>query len=221
MLYFSDRQEAGRQLARKLYPDFRYEDCAIIALNPGAVLVGSPIAQILCAPLLMLLAEEIFLPREPVSVGAITFEGNFILNEELVVDEYSDIFQEYRSVIEEEKIAKIRDMSNMVGEKPLIKPELIKFRNIIVVSDGLKGNLLLKLIYDFLKPFKIQKLIVASPMADVKAIDWVHAYADKVICLSVHGDDYEVNRYYANNEIPPIEKVIEIVENIVLNWKIN
>jgi len=220
-MYFSDRQLAGKKLAKKLYQDFKYEDCVVIALNPGGVLIGSPIAQVLCAPLLMLLAEEIFLPREPVSIGAIASDGNFILNDEMISDESSEIFQEYRSVIEEEKIAKIREMSNMIGKNSLINPALIKFRNVIVVSDGLKGNLLLKLIYEFLKPYKIQQFIVATPMANIKAVDWIHAHADKIVCLSINGDDFEVDRYYDNNEIPPIEKIIEIIENIVLNWKIN
>jgi predicted phosphoribosyltransferase len=219
-MHFINRQSAGQKLANQLLADFRYEDCVVLALNIGGVLVGSQIAQELCSPLLLLLEEEIFLPHEPISVGGITSEGNFVYNDKLIPNESSEILQEYRGVIEEEKLSKIREMTALVGDSFLAKKELIKYRNVILTIDGLKGDLLLKLAYDFLKPLKIKNLIVATPIADVSAVDWMHANADKIFCLWVNDDnDFDVNRYFDDNQLPDLDKVIGIIENIVLNWK--
>lgn len=219
-MHFISRQSAGQKLASQLVVNYRYEDCVVLALNIGGVLVGSRIAQKLCSPLLLLLEEEIFLPHEPVSVGGITSGGNFVYNDKLIVNESSEILQEYRGIIEEEKLTKIREMTTLVGDSFLAKQELIKYRNVILTIDGLRGDLLLKLAYDFLKPLKIKSLIIATPIADVSAVDWMHANADKIFCLWVNDDsEFDVNRYYEDNQLPNLEKVIDIIENIVLNWK--
>ncbi len=55
MQYFPSRHAAGEMLADQLQPKYRYEDCAIVALGDGAVLVGAQIAMRLHCVLSMLL----------------------------------------------------------------------------------------------------------------------------------------------------------------------
>ena len=45
-MYFESREEAGQRLAAKLADQYRYENCAVVALSDGAVLVGEQIAAI-------------------------------------------------------------------------------------------------------------------------------------------------------------------------------
>lgn len=62
-MYFESRIQAGALLAEKLM-DYRYENCAVIALGEGGVLVGEQIAVQLHCVLMMLLSEGIEVPGE-------------------------------------------------------------------------------------------------------------------------------------------------------------
>ncbi len=44
MYYFKSRTEAGDLLANQLEAKYRYENCAVLALGDGAVMVGAQIA---------------------------------------------------------------------------------------------------------------------------------------------------------------------------------
>lgn len=71
-MYFASRMQAGRMLASQLAPKYRYENCAVIALNDGGVMVGAQIASQLHCILMMLLSSEINLPMEPDAIAGIT-----------------------------------------------------------------------------------------------------------------------------------------------------
>src|SRR5947209_1089742 len=44
-MYFASRLQAGRMLAERLVPKYRYENCAVMALNDGGVVLGAEIAK--------------------------------------------------------------------------------------------------------------------------------------------------------------------------------
>lgn len=217
-MHFASRFHAGKILAKQLYPIYRYEDCVVIALNPGGVVVASQIAQSLHAALLMILAKELEIAHEPISIGSISSTGDFILNDSLSNIDSSELMDEYRGLIEEQKIVKMSEMSKITGTTELINKKMIQYRTVILVSDGLRGDLFLNLAYEFLKPIKINKIIVATPIADVKAVDWMHIMVDKIFCLWVT-DDLDVNRYYDQNTIPDEKTITKIIQNIILNWQ--
>ena len=43
-MYFESRAHAGQKLAAELVEKYRYENCAIVALSDGGVIVGEQIA---------------------------------------------------------------------------------------------------------------------------------------------------------------------------------
>ncbi|HLB66726.1 MAG TPA: hypothetical protein VJJ78_03995, partial [Candidatus Saccharimonadales bacterium] len=69
-MYFASRIEAGQRLARGL-ANYRYENCAVVALSDGGVVIGAQIAASLHCVLTMLLTEPIKVPGEPEAVGVI------------------------------------------------------------------------------------------------------------------------------------------------------
>ena len=72
---------------------------------------------------------------------------------------------------------------------------------------------------EYLKPIKIKKLVMAVPFASVSAVDLMHVMADEINCLNVLEDIISINHYYDDNRLPPHEKVVQIIEDIILNWK--
>jgi putative phosphoribosyl transferase len=211
--------QAGRMLASQLAKKYRYEDCAVIALNDGGVVVGAQIAMQLHSVLMMLMSEEINLPREIEAIGAIAQDGSFTFNEAYQQGEIQELMAEYFGFVEQEKLSRIQDLQHLIGSGGSIKKELIKGRNIILVADGFKSGFTLDIALTYLKPVAIKNIIVATPLASVKAVDRMHIQADDLYCLSVIENYMDTDHYYDTDDVPDHEKIIDIIEKIILNWK--
>ena len=206
-------------LAAQLVQKYRYEDCAVVCLSDGGVMVGAQIASELHSILTMLLTEEINLPMEPDPIAGISVDGSFSYNQRYFPGEIDELTAEFYQYIEAEKITKMQAMQRLLGEGGLIRRDLLKGRNIIMVSDGLQSSFTLDIAIQYLKPVQMKKLIVAVPLASVKAVDRMHVIADELYCLSVVEDYIKTDHYYDTQDVPSHEKVIETIEKIILNWK--
>ena len=206
-------------LAGELVPKYRYENCAVIALGDGSVMVGAQIASQLHCVLTMLMVEEIHLPREPVAVGGMLEDGTFSYNQAISAGELEEMTSEYHGVIEQEKLTVFHKMNGLLGSGGLITKDLLRGHNIILVSDGFKDSFTLDMALKYLKTIRIEKLIVATPLASIRAIDRMHITVDEIFCLSVVEDYMDTDHYYDTNDIPDHQKIIETIEKIVLLWQ--
>ena len=68
-MYFESRSQAGAILADQVLEKYRYENCAVVAIGEGGVLIGEQIAVKLHCVLMMLLSEGIEIPGESLSIG--------------------------------------------------------------------------------------------------------------------------------------------------------
>ena len=219
MYYFPSRQVAGSLLADELEVKYRYEDCAVIALNDGAVVVGAQIAMRLHCVLTMLLTSEIKMQGETDVFAAIDHTGGLTYNHMLSAGELEATQAENFNYIEQEKMAKKFEMNRLLGQGGIITKDLLYGRNVIVVSDGLTNGLSLHAAAGYLKPIKIKRLIMVTPFASVNAVDQMHILADELLCLNTIETVISINHYYEDNTMPSHEKVIQTIEDIILNWK--
>ena len=218
-MYYKSRSQAGLELANKLVEKYRYEDCAVIALSDGGVIIGAEIAKQLHSVLTMLLTEEIKLPGETKPIAVVNQDGGFTYNNLFSTGELEGFTSEFHNYIEQEKSQKFHALNRLLGEGGLIRKELLYGRNIILVSDGLNSGLSLDAAADFLKPIKVQRLIVATPLATVAAVDRMHILADEIVCSNVVANYMDTNHYYEDNSMPEHDKIINTIETIVLNWR--
>lgn len=217
-MYFKDRNQAGQQLAAKLQ-HYRYENTAVVALSDGAVLVGAEIAKALHCVLTLLLTEEVKLPGETNALAVVNQDGGFTYNNMFSAGQIEGFASEYHTYIEQEKEKKFHAINRLLGDGGLIRSDLLQGRHIILVSDGLQNGLSLDAAMDFLKPIKVEKLIVATPLASVQAVDRMHLIADEIVCLNVPENFMSVNHYYENNTLPSHDVLQKTIETIVLNWQ--
>ena len=218
-MYFASRLQAGRMLAEKLVPKYRYENCVVIALNDGGAVIGAQIAAQLHCILTLLMSEEIMLPREPEAVAGITAGGTVAYNHGYATGELDELVGEYYGLIEQEKLVKMHDMNQLMGHSGTITKQMLRGHNIIVVSDGLKSPFPIDLAAEFLKPINIEKFVVAVPFASVATVDRMHVVADDLYCLSVITDYMDTDHYYDKQDVPDHGTVLKTVQDIVLNWK--
>jgi putative phosphoribosyl transferase len=219
MYYFPNRKIAGDLIAYKLGSQYRYEDCAVVALTDGAVIVGSRIAAWLHCPLNLLLTEAIRLQGEYDTLAQIDQTGGVTYNDMYSVGELEEMKAENFGYIEQQKLEKMFQMNKLLGQGGVISPRLLRGRHVIVVSDGLNSGLSMKAAAAYLKPIKIRRLIMVTPFASVKAVDLMHVLADEIVCLNVLEEVISIEHYYDDNRLPEHEKIIQVIEDIILNWK--
>ncbi len=218
-MYFASRLHAGRMLAEQLAKKYRHENCAVLALNDGGVMVGAQIASKLHCVLTLLISEEIMLPREPDALAGITSGGAVAYNQRYSQGEINELLGDYYSVVEQEKLTKMHDMNHMLGSMGTVDRRLLQRRNVIVVTDGLKTGFPVDLAAEFLKPISIKKLIVATPFASVPAVDRMHVLADDLYCLNVIADYFDTDHYYDKQDVPDHKTVVKTVGEIIRKWE--
>lgn len=218
MHYFPSRKVAGDLLADQLMK-YRYEDCAIVGLSDGAIVVGAQIAARLHCPLNMLLTESIKLQGETDALAEIDHKGDITYNDAYTVGELEELTAENFNYIEQQKMQKLFEMDRLLGSGGVISMDLLRGRHIIVVSEGLVSGLSMRVAAEYLKPISIKRLIMATPFASVAAVDQMHVLADEIVCLNVLEDIISVDHYYDDNNLPPHEKIVQIIEDIILHWK--
>lgn len=218
-MYFESRADAGAKLATLLLDKYRYENCAVIALSDGAVLVGEQIAAALHCVLTMLLIEDIQVPGESMSFGGVSEDGGFTYNGMFSVGEIEEYTSEFHGYLDEKKREAFQEINRLLGDGGLIDKSLLLDRTIILVADGIDNGASIDVAMDFLKPVRTQRVVVATPVASVPAVDKLHISADEIHILDVKENYMGTNHYYADNTIPSHEDTIAKINQIVLNWQ--
>jgi putative phosphoribosyl transferase len=218
-MYFESRAQAGQILAAQLVPTYRYENCVVVALSDGAVQVGEQIAEALHCVLTMLLVEDIPVPGESVSFGGVSQSGGFTYNGMFSAGEVEEYASEFHGYLEEQKREAFQKINRLLGDGGIIDHDMLRDHVVILVADGLDNGASLDVAVDFLKPIRIQKLVVATPIATVAAVDKLHIIADELHVLDVKENFMGINHYYEQNDIPSHEATIAKINQIVLNWR--
>ena len=218
-MYFENRNSAGNLLAEQLFEKYRFEDCAVVALNEVGVLVGEPIAAALHSVLNLLLSEEVELAGENLILGSVSQNGNFVRNSFMTNAEFEVYVAESFGTFQKDQFEKFQKINRLIGYGGTISLDLLSNRNIILVSDGFAEKATLDVVLDFLKPIDYKKLIVAAPVASVEAIDRLHISADELHILDVKANYFGANHYYDENELPSREEVVKKINEIILNWR--
>ena len=218
-MYFASRTAAGKTLADQIAKRYQGEPCAVVALSDGSVMVGAQVALELQALLSMLLVQPIELPREGTPIGGIAEDGSFAYNGLYSAGEIEELVEEYRSYIEQEKENKLSEMHRLLGSKGLIRKELLENKVVILVSDGLSSGFSLDVAMEFLKSVKYKKLVIATPLASVRAVDRMHVLGDDIYCLNVLEDFMVVDHYYDTKDVPSHEVIIKTIESVMQHWK--
>jgi len=206
-------------LAQQLVEKYRYENCVVVALSDGAVQVGEQIAQALHCLLTMLLIEDIQIPGENMSFGGMSQRGDFTYNGMFSAGEVEEYTSEFHGYLEEQKREAFQRINRLLGEGGIIDNDMLRDHTVILVADGLASGTSLDVAMDFLKPIRITKLVVATPLATVPAVDKMHMVADELHVLDVKQNFMGVDHYYDKNDVPSHEETVAKINQIILNWR--
>jgi putative phosphoribosyl transferase len=217
-MYFKSRADAGRQLADNL-TKYKAQNIVVVALGEGSSIVAAQIAMKLHANLLLYLIKDIYLPGENQAIAALSSGGTFGNNDYFSPGEIEELSTEYHSYIEQKRIEANHELNVLLGRDGEINKDLLRHRVVIVVSDGLSTGFSMQMCINFLKTIATKKVVAATPLASVQAVDRMHIIADEICCLSVTDNYMGTDHYYEDNTLPPVDSVLKIMRNITLNWE--
>jgi putative phosphoribosyl transferase len=208
---FQDRAEAGRRLATKLV-HLKGQDAVVFALPRGGVPVAEPIAAMLRAPLDLILARKIGVPRQPeLAMGAVADGGSPVVvrNEDVIamagVDEAAFDAASRRELREIE-----RRRRRYLGTTRA--PCEAEGRVAIVVDDGVATGATTRAALRAIRARRPKTLILAVPVAPPDALEALKGESDETICLEVHADFGAIGYFYADFHQLDDDEVIAILD---------
>lgn len=218
MLYFKNRQEAGKVLAGQL-SKYKGQKNALVALSDGAVIVAEEIAKQVPSLITLLVTEAIAPPGEDTPVGYIDQDGTFVENKLLTSEQLHEFTDEYRTMIEQQKLEKLHKMIALAGGKNIFPHEKLHDYNIIMVADGFSSGPLIDSLVDLLKPIRIRNFVIAVPVACVTTVERINRYSEDVQVLGV-ADFYKgADHYFEENQLPSHDEILKIIETNISNWQ--
>jgi len=207
---FSDRPDAGRQLAQRLL-HLLSRNPVILALPRGGVPVAFEVAEALKAPLDLLFVRKIGAPGHPeLGLGAVVDGAHpqVVLNEDVV--SHLEIPATY---IEREARNQLREIERRreryLGGRPPIN---VTNRTAIVVDDGIATGGTIKAALGGLQRVRPAHLVLAVPVAPAETINQLRSQADEIVCLATPYPFHSVGAHYLNFNQTSDAEVVELLE---------
>jgi predicted phosphoribosyltransferase len=190
---FSDRAEAGCQLAAALRDYAGRKDVVVLGLPRGGVPVAYEVARELEAPLDVFLVRKLGVPgHEELAMGAVASGGVCVLNEELV-RRLGLSAQELEEVVAREEAELGRREAAYRGGRP--RPDL-HGKVAILVDDGLATGATMRAAVEALRREGPAKLVVAVPTGAEESCEDLRPLVDELVCLSTPHPFYAVGLWY-------------------------
>ncbi len=178
---FSDRRDAGRQLAKAL-PSLDPGNTVVIALPRGGVPVAEEICSRFHIPLDLVFVRKIGAPRQPeLALGAIVDgdDPHVVVNP--LIARASGLTEAEVTEMGQELIPEIEHRRNLyLGGRR--RPDLIG-KTVVVVDDGVATGATMRASLMALHESGAAQIILALPVAPRDVLPELAALADKTICL--------------------------------------
>lgn len=191
---FEDRQDAGRQLGRKL-ERFRDDNPVVLALPRGGVPIGLEIARALKAPMDLVLVRKIGAPGQPeLALGAVV-DG---ARPELVINEdVRQMLQVSGDYIEQAKQKQLQEIERRrklwLGAGRRIP---VKGRTALVVDDGIATGATVRAALHAIRRAEASRLVLAVPVAPSDTIESLRGDADEIVCLATPETFWAISMFY-------------------------
>jgi putative phosphoribosyl transferase len=191
---FTDRRDAGRQLADHLIGYRDLPDAIVLALPRGGVPVAAEVARAIRVPLDVLVARKIGVPSQPeLAMGAIASIAGTI--ETVVNDDVMAFSQsgEFDQVAERETAELARRQAAYRGDLP---PVQVTGRTVIIVDDGLATGATMRAAIAAVRHEAPARLAVAVPVGSPQTCDEIRDTVDELICLYAPQQFWAVGQAY-------------------------
>ena len=216
-LPFSNRQQAGKELAARL-SHHRGSDSLILAIPRGGVVVAAAVASELDIPLDVIVARKLGAPGHPeFAIGAVACWGDhdIILDDNTVRNLH--ISQEY---IKSESDAQLAEVGRRIkAYRGTAEPPDAAGKHIILIDDGIATGHTIMAAAMALRSLDASSVTLAAPVAPAESLRAIKRYVDELICLETPDPFIAVGRWYVDFEQTSDEEVISILNKFRSNQR--
>lgn len=204
---FTDRSDAGRQLAREL-GFLRDSDAVVLGLPRGGVPVAFEVAVELGAPLDVIVVRKLGLPAQPeLAMGAIGEGGVRILNE-AVLQRAWVTGADLAAVAQRER----RELDRQAREFRAGRPRVDIFgRTAVVVDDGIATGSTARAACLVARAQAAARVIMAAPVGSPGSAAVLRGSCDEVYCLRTPESFSSVGEWYEDFAPVPDAEVADLL----------
>ena len=203
---FADRNEAGKLLSEKL-ADLKGDNCLVLAIPRGGVVIGNQIALSLDCKLDVIISKKINPPNRPeYAIGAIMPDGTVHWNQDM--SQYLE-HHYFVNEINEKKNEAQRQLEQFRGNSTYD----LKGKTVILTDDGIATGATVFVILKWLAKNNPKKIIVASPVIPASTYEQLKKTSDKVIALLLPTAFYAVSEFYKKFDQVSEKEIESILKN--------
>jgi putative phosphoribosyl transferase len=204
-MVFSDRHDAGRRLVATLM-HLRDRRPFVLAVPRGGVVVGREVADVLSAPMDVVVPRKLRSPFNPeLAIGAVAEGGAVFIDQETA-------FGVDQAYIDGEVAAQRHEIARRVqvyrGGRAL--PDLTG-QTAIVVDDGIATGATLVAALRAARTLGPARLVAAVPVAPPEGVARLANEADEVVCLAAPAAFHAVGQFYEDFRQVEDEEVLRLL----------
>jgi putative phosphoribosyl transferase len=193
---FSDRADAGRQIAKRLL-HFRERDPVVLALPRGGVPIGREVAAALHARMDLILVRKIGAPGQPeLALGAVV-DGprpELVINED--VKAMLHVGADYIAREEARQLEEIKRRRTLwLGKRSHVA---IEGKTALIVDDGIATGATVRAALRAVRRARPAHLVLAVPVAPPDTIERLRGDADEIVCLATPATFWAISMFYGS-----------------------
>lgn len=193
MTVFTNRADAGRQLAGWLSAYAGRTDVVVLALPRGGVPVAAEVAARLGAPLDVFLVRKLGVPGHPeLAMGAIAEGGVMVVSQAILADLGIPRSALDQVAARERLELERRDVQYRGGrERPSVRDKVV-----ILIDDGLATGATMEAAVMALREHHPARIVVATPVGARESCERLGQVADEVVCALIPASFMAVGQWY-------------------------
>jgi putative phosphoribosyl transferase len=194
IIVFANRDDAGRQLARRL-EHLRGQPLVVLGLPRGGVPVAAQVARALGAPLDVIVVRKIGVPFQPeLAMGAVGEDGVRI-SDPYIIRAGAIKPQELAAAGARERATVSARAARYRGHRPR---EPLTGRVAVVVDDGIATGSTARAACQIARAHGAARVVLAVPVAPPGWEQRIGPDADELVCVERPADFYAIGEFYSD-----------------------